>query len=214
MIVTVNAYFIAIAHKNERFARIINSNYATFDGKIPFLIARLLARPRNAPIEKISGSDLVPRLLQEAGSAGKRVFMLGAAPESNAIAVEIARSRYRVCAEGYSPPWKEYPFTPQWRDECRRRILAFRPHVLLVALGAPKQEFWMDDEREWLQEAGVELCIGCGGSLDFLSGKIRRAPVWVQELGLEGVYRLLVEPKWFRMKRLLASFIMFRYVFK
>lgn len=213
-IITVNADFIVTAHENGRFARIIEENYATFDGQVPYALARWFGRPKGCAIEKLSGSELVPALLEEAAANQKRVFMLGAAPASNAAAVAIARERYQVEAAGFSPPVEPYPFTQQWRSASLAAIKAFRPHYVLVALGAPKQEFWIDDERHHLQESGVELCIGCGGSLDFLSGRIQRAPRWMQISGLEGVFRLLAEPKWFRVKRLLRSVLVFRYVFK
>ncbi|MFT7721732.1 MAG: WecB/TagA/CpsF family glycosyltransferase [Roseateles sp.] len=214
MVVTVNADFIVTAHKNPRFARIINENASTFDGQVPFVLARHFAQPRDTPIEKISGSDLVPELLASAARQGRRVLLLGAAADSNAEATRIARERYGAQVEGYSPPLAAYPFPNDWRDACRHRIDAFRPHYIFVALGAPKQEFWMDDEQDWLADRGVELCIGCGGSLDFLSGEIRRAPRWVQRAGLEGVYRTLSEPKLFRLKRLLRSFLVFRYLWR
>lgn len=212
LIVTVNADFIVLAHENPRFASIINQNASTFDGQVPYILARKFARPRGATIEKISGSDLVLELLDSAAHGGKRVLLLGASAESNKEAVRIARERYGVQVNGYSPPLTSYPFPDGWRDECRFRIAATQPHYIFVALGAPKQEFWMDDERDWLAKQGVEMCVGCGGSLDFLSGKIRRAPRWVQRCGLEGVYRTLSEPKLFRLKRLLRSFLIFRYI--
>jgi N-acetylglucosaminyldiphosphoundecaprenol N-acetyl-beta-D-mannosaminyltransferase len=214
LVVTVNADFIVTAHADPRFARIINENCATFDGQIPFALARRLARPRHAAIEKITGSDLVPELLAEAAKTGRKVFLLGATPDANAAAVRVARDRFGAKVEGFSPPLATYPFPDEWRAQCRARIEAYRPDYIFVALGAPKQEFWMDEERAWLEPLGVRLCIGCGGSLDFLSGRIKRAPGWVQTIGLEGVYRLLAQPQWFRIKRLLRSFLMFKYIFR
>lgn len=214
LVITVNADFIVTAHEDPRFARIINENCATFDGQIPFAVARRLARPRGAAIEKISGSDLVPELLAEAARTGRKVFLLGATPEANTAAVQVARERFGADVEGFSPPLAAYPFPEDWRRQCRARIEAYRPDYIFVALGAPKQEFWMDEERAWLEPLGVRLCIGCGGSLDFLSGRIKRAPVWIQKIGLEGVYRVLAQPQWFRIKRLLRSFLMFKYIFR
>lgn len=214
LVITVNADFIVTAHADPRFARIINENCATFDGQIPYTLARRLARPRGAPIEKISGSDLVPELLEKAAQMKRKVFLLGATPEANAAAVLVARHQFGVEVEGYSPPVAAYPFPDDWRLQCRARIENYRPDYIFVALGAPKQEFWMDEERTWLEPLGVRLCLGCGGSLDFLSGRIKRAPGWVQTIGLEGVYRAFAQPQWFRIKRLLRSFLMFKYIFR
>jgi N-acetylglucosaminyldiphosphoundecaprenol N-acetyl-beta-D-mannosaminyltransferase len=206
IIVTVNAEFIAIAHKNPRFMSIINSNFATIDGQIPFFFARVLARPKNTHLEKISGSDLTLKLLENSKASGKKIFFLGAAEESNAKAVEVARTKYGATAAGYSPPLATYPFQLDWILQCRDQIAEYAPHYLFVAFGAPKQEFWMDDESGWLREIGVEICIGCGGSIDFISGAVRRAPVIIQRMGLEGLYRTFKDPSFTRIKKLCRSF--------
>lgn len=213
IIITVNADFIVAAHEQKRFARIINDNHSTFDGQIPYVLAKFLANPKKSLIEKISGSDFIVEMLNDARLHQKRVFMLGASPTANSKAIKIAQDKFGIEADGYSPPKVDYPFPEEWNAEIIRKISEFQPDYLLVAFGAPKQEFWLDENRGKLEELGLTLCIGCGGSLDFLSGEIRRAPKWAQSLGLEGIYRLIMEPKWFRLKRLLRSLNMFKYIF-
>jgi N-acetylglucosaminyldiphosphoundecaprenol N-acetyl-beta-D-mannosaminyltransferase len=209
VIVTVNADFIVRATHERRLAGIICNDYSTFDGQVPYWLAKVMARPRKIRFEKISGSDFAYDLLEHAAKHNKRVFFLGAAPQTNQGARDVTAARYGVQIDGYSPPLAEYPFDQGWQDEVMARIRAFQPHYLFVAFGMLKQEYWIDDNRAALQALGVEIAIGCGGTLDFISGRVRRAPKWLQSAGLEGVYRLLVELKWFRVKRLLRSFLVF-----
>jgi N-acetylglucosaminyldiphosphoundecaprenol N-acetyl-beta-D-mannosaminyltransferase len=201
-VVTVNADFLVTAEENPRFARLIDEGHATFDGQITWWLARWLAHPGGVHFEKISGSSFANDLLERAGARGERVFLLGARPEVNAAAVSRARARFGAEVEGYSPPVFAYPGDTALNAHILSRIAAFRPQMLLVAFGSPKQEFWIEDHRPALERAGVRLAMGCGGTLDFLAGSLRRAPVFVQSCGLEGVYRLLQEPSLMRLKRL------------
>ena len=88
-IVTVNAEFIIAAHDDEEFKRIINNNYSTLDGQIPFFFARKKTAKR---IEKISGSDLIFNVVKNAKPEHK-VFLLGDKPEHNEAAVNVAREK-------------------------------------------------------------------------------------------------------------------------
>jgi len=206
-VVTVNADFLVTAEDSPRFARLIEEGHATFDGQITWWLARWLAQPRGVTFEKISGSSFSNDLLACAAAKGERVFMLGAQPDVNAAAVHQAKERFGVQVEGYSPPVFAYPGDAKLNADILRRIDAFRPQILLVAFGSPKQEFWIEDHRTMLERAGVRLAMGCGGTLDFIAGSLRRAPVFVQRCGLEGVYRLLQEPSWMRLKRLARSLL-------
>lgn len=71
--------------------------------------------------------------------------------------------------------------------------------MLFVALGAPKQEYWIADH---IQKLGIPVAMGIGGSMDVLSGNVKRAPKWMQKMSLEWLYRLLIQPT--RFKRVLA----------
>jgi N-acetylglucosaminyldiphosphoundecaprenol N-acetyl-beta-D-mannosaminyltransferase len=214
VIVTVNADFIVRANYERRLAGIICADYSTFDGQVPYLLAKLAAKRKKIEFEKISGSDFAYRMLEHAEKNKKRVFFLGASPEINQLAMKKVSEEYDVEIAGYSPPLADYPFTDDWQDQVFSHIRDFRPHYLFVAFGMPKQEYWIDDNRDRLQQLKVEIAIGCGGTLDFLSGRVRRAPRWVQAVGFEGIYRLMVERKFFRLRRLARSFLVFLYVLR
>lgn len=208
LIVTVNAELIVIANESERLRTIINGNYATFDGQIPYLIAR--ARNRGRRFEKISGSDLIYDVCRLAGERSLRVFLLGGRASSNRAAVDILRQRFAISIEGHSPDHRPYPFDAPHDSSIMDRITAFRPHVLLVGFGAPKQEYWIDDHRLSLERLGVKWAVGMGGTFEFVAGEEKRAPVWVQRMGLETPYRLCQNPS--RFKRFLRFFRFFRYI--
>lgn len=213
-IITVNADFIVRAQKDAEFKALINRHLSTFDGQVPFALARLRNLDQATAIEKLSGSDLIYTYLREAAAADKTSFLFGASPAVNARAVEVGKALYRGKILGYSPPLAKDPLPATWTEDALAQIQAARPAYLFVALGAPKQERWIANNLDALRSAGVEYVMGCGGSIDFLSGEIKRAPRWIQSIGLEGVYRFISEPRLFRLLRILRSFRIFLYVFK
>ena len=212
VIVPCNSELIVKAQNNERFRNFINKNIATFDGQIPYLLFKL--KNRDIQVEKLSGSDLIYEFCKFAKENNKKVFLLGGYPESNKLSVGKLKKIYGIKVEGYSPPYEPYPFSKKNNEEILKRIENFKPHILFCAFGAMKQEFWIEDNLEFLKSIGVEYTMGVGGSFDFVSGRIKRAPKIIQKLGLEGVWRLIMEPKWFRLKRIFISLSIFYYFFK
>jgi N-acetylglucosaminyldiphosphoundecaprenol N-acetyl-beta-D-mannosaminyltransferase len=206
-VVTVNADFVSRSETDLRLAQLISGNIATLDGQIVYWLAKL--QNPNCEFSKISGSDFVYRIASVAAAKGRKLFLLGGSESANSQSVQRLAADFGVSVDGYSPPHLEYPFTPDVESEIMRRIADFGPHYLCVGFGSPKQEFWIDDHRVKLEAAGVSLVVGVGGALDFISGNIKRAPRWVQSVGLEGVYRLISEPNIMRLKRILSSFKVF-----
>jgi N-acetylglucosaminyldiphosphoundecaprenol N-acetyl-beta-D-mannosaminyltransferase len=157
------------------------------DGQPLLWASRLL---RTGLPEKISGADLVPRLLERAGRRGLRAYFLGGAPGVAAEAAEIARRRHGACIAGVDSP--VVARSGEAAPEVLDRIREARPHLLFVALGAPKQELFIDRYRS---ELASTVCFGIGASLDFLAGRVRRAPAWVSRAGCEWLFRLSQDPK-------------------
>jgi N-acetylglucosaminyldiphosphoundecaprenol N-acetyl-beta-D-mannosaminyltransferase len=162
--------------------------------------------------EKLSGSDIVYDFCEFARQHNYRVFFLGGKKESNKIAVRTIKEEHHIAIAGYSPNFEEYPFSEQFNTLCLDAITQFRPDILFVGFGAPKQEYWADDNISILSETGVKYIIGCGGTFDFISNTIKRAPVFIQKIGLEGLYRFFQEPNKIRYKRLIDSFKFFKYI--
>lgn len=142
----------------------------------------------------ITGSDLTPALLEEVSARnGVRVFLLGAAPgvaDAAAAVIERRWSAVKVCGTCSPSPGFECDLAAL--AEIDAQIAASRPDVLIVGLGAPKQELWASSVRQ-SNPARVTLCVGA--TIDFLAGKVRRAPRWLRGTGFEWLHRLATEPR-------------------
>jgi N-acetylglucosaminyldiphosphoundecaprenol N-acetyl-beta-D-mannosaminyltransferase len=212
IIIPTNAEVIVKANENEKLKDIINKNFSTFDGQVPYALAKL--QNKGIEFEKISGSDLIYDFCQMAKDKNYKVFLLGGYEDSNKITVKKLQEKYNIEIKGYSPAYEAYPFSKTNNDTILNKIESFKPDILFVGFGAPKQEFWIDDNKQILEDIGVKWAIGSGGSFEFVAGKIKRAPKIVQKIGLEGIWRFLLEPKWFRFKRLLISLKIFKYLWR
>ena len=159
------------------------------DGKPILWAAALLGTPLP---EKVSGSDLIEPLLHLAGRSAWRVFLLGGAPGVAGAAAERARHDFGVNVVGTASPFIRLDGTAGDLEQGIEEVAAVRPDLVLVAMGAPKQERWIHHNRERL---GAAVGVGVGASLDFVIGRIARAPRWVSSAGLEWLYRLVREPR-------------------
>jgi N-acetylglucosaminyldiphosphoundecaprenol N-acetyl-beta-D-mannosaminyltransferase len=189
-LVTANVDFLVQARNDMELHRIfLNADMVLCDGTPIVWASRWLGA--SLP-ERVAGSDLVPLLIELAARKGYRPFFLGASPETVQEAVARLRAQYPTLdiAGYYSPPFSN--LLEMDHAECRRRILTAQPDLLFVAFGCPKQEKWM---AMHFQDLVVPVTIGVGGTIDFLAGRIRRAPVWMQRTGAEWLFRLAQEPR-------------------
>ncbi len=160
------------------------------DGMPLLWAARLLKTPLP---EKVSGSDLIWPLMRLAAERGRRVYFLGGAPGS----AELARQKLQqqlpaLQVVGTDSSRVDMNGSAEIQRPILERIAAARPDLLIVALGAPKQEIWSSEHREQL---GTAVALGLGASLDFIAGSLRRAPRWMSNAGLEWAYRLAQDPR-------------------
>jgi len=193
---TVNPEFIMAAQRDETFRQVINHAAVCLPDGIGVLwAARRLGHPLR---ERVAGSDMVEQIAARAARAGWRIYFLGAAPGVADKAAVILQSRYPglVVAGTFagSPALDE-------QDAIVERICAAQPDVLFVAFGAPAQDVWIARNQPRLQ---APVAVGVGGAFDFIAGVSKRAPTWVQRLGLEWLHRLYCEPwRWRRQLALL-----------
>ncbi|MDX1934572.1 MAG: WecB/TagA/CpsF family glycosyltransferase [Capsulimonadales bacterium] len=197
-IVTADASMVVTYTEDAEFARIVDAaDLVTPDG------AGILwaSRYRGTPVRnKVSGVDLAARCCALSGEKGWRLFFFGAAPG----VAEEARARMLARYPGANiVGFRDGFFKPAEETAIVEEIRAARPDILLVALGIPKQEKFISRHREAL---GVPVMIGVGGTLDVFSGTVRRAPVWMQNTGLEWLYRLASNPKKISKVKLLPQF--------
>jgi N-acetylglucosaminyldiphosphoundecaprenol N-acetyl-beta-D-mannosaminyltransferase len=188
---TPNVDHVMIAHEDAR----MREAYARVDLSVPDGMPLVWAsRLLKAPLpERVAGSDLVPALLERAAERGWSVYFLGGAPGAAQLAAELLVKRLpRLRIVGVDAPRFDPAAPRESQAEVVARIRDARPDLVFVAFGAPKQEIWIHRYRDELRPS---VMLGVGASLDFLAGKVPRAPRWIARSGLEWLYRLSREPK-------------------
>ena len=188
---TPNVDHVVNVGSDAEFARAYASvSLSLVDGTPLLWSSRLLGAPLPA---KISGSDLVRPLVQRAAQRGWRVYLLGAGPGVAQEAAAIFERELGAHVVGVDSP--RISARPGGVDESAaalERLSAARPDLVLVAFGSPKQELWIHHHRAQL---GPAVAVAIGASLDFVAGRVKRAPAWMSRAGLEWVFRLAQEPR-------------------
>ncbi len=192
-VVTANPIMVMAALENPGFAKVMSrADLIVPDGAGVVWAARYCGSP---VAERVTGFDLMHRLLKEGEKRRWRVYLLGTSQDIIESAAEKLQLQYpQVKIVGYRNGF----FTSEQDEEIIEEIRSLAPHLLFVARGMEK-EGWNADYKEKL---GVPFIMGVGGSFDVVSGKLKRAPGVFQKLKLEWLYRLLQEPS--RYKRMLA----------
>jgi N-acetylglucosaminyldiphosphoundecaprenol N-acetyl-beta-D-mannosaminyltransferase len=142
--------------------------------------------------DRVYGPELTVRYCRRAAERGHRVWLYGGAtPTALAELEQVLARRFPgiVIAGGWSPPHR--PLTEDERRELAARIDADRADIVFVGVGAPKQEKWMAEMRPLLE---APVLAGVGAAFDFIAGRTRQAPPWMQRSGLEWLFRLSQDP--------------------
>jgi N-acetylglucosaminyldiphosphoundecaprenol N-acetyl-beta-D-mannosaminyltransferase len=149
-----------------------------------------LARWHGLPIDRrVCGSDLMKAFCQQTGNRYRHFFYGGGAGVAQDLAQRL-NDRHNITVAGtYTPPFR--PLTSDEEKDVVARVQATAPDVMWIGLSTPKQEHWMYDHRDKFL---VPAMLGVGAAFDFNSGKLQRAPTWMGDMGLEWLFRLLVEP--------------------
>lgn len=190
-VVAVNTDVIIKIKNDEYLKRITDEADLTLvDGKPLIWIANWLKHPVK---EKISGSDLVPRLCRIAADKGYTIFIVGG---KNGVADKAKMNLERTFAkikivDTYSPPFG-FENDENELEKINRRISNASPDIVIACFGCPKQEKWVYENYK-KYNAIVSIC--AGATVDFLAGSVKRAPKWMSDHGLEWFYRFLQEPK-------------------
>lgn len=192
---TGNLDHLVLADRDADFrAAYRKADLVVADGAPVVWLSRIASRSAGGPLpERVAGSDLFWELARASGDANLRLFFLGGMPGAAARAAEVVEKRHpRARIAGtYCPPFEVFE-TKDEQAKIRRIVRQAAPDILLVALGAPKQEKWIAANKDLL---GVPVAIGVGGSFEMAAGVRRRAPIWLQLSGLEWLYRFAQEPR-------------------
>ncbi|MBF2084104.1 WecB/TagA/CpsF family glycosyltransferase [Thermoleptolyngbya sp. C42_A2020_037] len=190
-VVTPNAHHIMMLQHDRLFREIYHHSFLSVPDGVPLLwAAHFLGTPLNG---RVNGTDLFEELCAVAAQKGLRVFLLGGRPGAadRAKAVLQARHPSLDIVGTHCPPYG-FERDPDELALIQSKVRAGAPHLLFVGLGAPKQEKWMYAHYKAL---GVPISLGIGVSFELVADMVRRAPVPMQKLGMEWLFRLLMEPK-------------------
>jgi N-acetylglucosaminyldiphosphoundecaprenol N-acetyl-beta-D-mannosaminyltransferase len=189
-VATANVDFLMHSMRDKSLQEILCSCDLVVPDGMPILwAAKMLGGSLK---ERVCGVDLVPRLAKLCVERRFSMFLLGATDAISARAAENLKQSFpglRIAGR-YSPPAR--PLGQMNHEEILKKIAQAKPDILLVAFGNPKQEKWIAMHRDRLD---VPVCIGVGGSLDFIAGAVPRAPRWMRNSGLEWLYRVSQEPR-------------------
>jgi N-acetylglucosaminyldiphosphoundecaprenol N-acetyl-beta-D-mannosaminyltransferase len=186
-ICTVNVAILMMMASDTRLQQFVDqAALIVADGQPLVWASRLLSRPLP---ERVTGVDLVDALAKRAEQKQFKVYLMGATQEVIEATATKLKAKYpllKICgvADGYFS-----------ETEAPARVRAIREsgaQVLLVGMGVPRQEYFLD---QYWSELGVNLALAVGGSFEVITGRKKRAPRWMQKVGLEWFYRLLQEPQ-------------------
>lgn len=187
--ITANTHYVMVSHGDPSLRRINEEAAFLLADGAPLVWA---SRWRRAPLpERVAGSDLIYDLCEQAAARGDRVFFLGGPLGVAQAAADRLEQRYPglIVAGVACPPFRSLNDAEQ--ADLIAQIRDARPDLLFVAFGQPKGERWI---RQHLDEIEVSVCVQVGASFEFVAGSVRRAPRWVQRIGMEWAWRLGTDP--------------------
>lgn len=194
LIAAPNVEFIMTAQKDYEFFEILNSaKLATPDSIGVEIAAKMQKKPLK---ERIPGQAYFRKVLEVGEKEGWTFYFLGGKGDTAQRAIQNVKKIYpdlKVvgCHEGF--------FEKEMEEEVIKQINELEPNVLFVAMGAPAQEKWIAKHQ---QELKVDVAAGQGGTFDYEAGNIKRAPKWMQKMGMEWLWRLMLQPS--RIRRMLV----------
>lgn len=186
-VVTADSNGIVLAQSDSELFEILNTAELVTADSVGVIWA---AKRKGEPLpERVSGVDIFAKLCQRSAEKGYRIFLLGSAPG----VAEMAAERCRLLYPGCNIVGSKHGYFPEDSDELiAQEVAEAKPDILFVAMGMPRQEKFIHRTQDIVK---APIAIGVGGTLDVFSGRVKRAPAWVQKLKMEWVWRTLQNPK-------------------
>jgi len=190
---TPNSEIVMQAQRNPEFKSILNSaDLLVADGAGVVLASKLLKTPLK---EKVSGIDLAKNLFRVFSGKNVSFYILGGQPGvAEMAAINLIAEYKKIKIAGYDHGY----FKPEEENDVIQRINGVKPDIVLVGMGAPKQEYWINRN---LYRLNCKVLIGVGGSIDVFAGKVSLTPEFIRKAGFEWLHRLIREPR--RIKRMM-----------
>lgn len=202
-IVSLNPENLVESQRNHLFKKALQTaQIKIIDGMGVVLAGRIL----NVEVgERQTGVDLMKRLIEEAGKRRLRVLLIGGKP---GLALKLSQCYQKKFSEAKFFGLTGIKDIKNIQKEEERQVFSivtdFKPHIIFVAFGSPVQEIWIEKNRPKFKGC---VCMGVGGAFDYLSGEIKRAPVFIQKIGLEWLFRLINQPWRIKRQLKLISFL-------
>lgn len=204
--VVVNAAKLVAMQRDQQLADIVHScMLVNADGQAVVWASRILGDPLPC---RVAGIDLMIALLGVAEQKAYRTFFLGATEEVVNKVIEVCLSRH---PDLQISGWHCGYFDETEEQEIVQNIRLSNSDILFLAMGTPQKEYWLAKYKDILN---VPFCMGVGGSFDVVAGKVKRAPVWMQQCGLEWFHRFLQEPRRMWKRYLVTNSVFLWMVFK
>lgn len=186
-LITLNAALLMMMKSNAALAHACNAgDIIVADGMPIVWSTRLLGTPL---VDRVAGVDLMQKLLERGSEERISVYFLGAKQEVIDTLLDLCRKRYpglkiAGARNGY--------FSEDEHNEVVHEIASTKPDILFIGMPTPFKEIWGEKYRDQL---GAKVIFGVGGSFDVIGGYVKRAPVWMQNIGMEWFWRLMMEPR-------------------
>ena len=190
LVIAVNGQVFVAAHQQPKFADVIRrAEEVVLDGISVFLATRAL---RDAKAHRVQGVELMNRICKVANDYSLRVMLLGGREgAADKMKDMLATSSPNLIVGTYCPPFG-FEKSQEGIETTQLAIRDFNPDIVFAAFGAPKQELFMDQH---IRPLHVPVAMAVGGSFEMVSGMVRRAPMWVQAIGMEWLFRTILEPR-------------------
>lgn len=192
------AKVVALQNDLELRESVNSSDIINLDGQAVVWAARFLNKPAK---ERVAGIDLMVNLIEMASKNNFKIYLLGAKEEVVSKLASIYAQKYgKDLVVGYRNGY----FTKEQEKDVIEDIVRSKPDMLFVAITSPKKENLLFQYKNELKSVG--FIMGVGGSFDVIAGKVKRAPMWMQNAGLEWFYRFMQEPKRMWKRYLIGNF--------
>jgi len=190
-VITANAQFYNLAERRADFRECLaRAEYVCADGISVVLACKWLGKQ---DVSRVPGVDMVDHLCAGAAASGLSTYFLGGQPGSAEKTSEVLAQRHPgLQVAGIGCPPRGFERDPEMLQAVLDDIRQVSPSIIFVALGAPKQELFINEHIRPLE---VPVAMGVGGSFEMIAGRVKRAPRWMQRTGLEWVYRWIQEPR-------------------
>ena len=191
-ITVVNVHSTMMSKRDEKYKKAINNSFiALSDGKPISMLGNILYHETKPFFKRITGPYLLEHILDNSAEKRWRHFFYGSCPETIKKIKYVINDRFsEVKADFLSPPYGN--LSDEMAENHIAIINKFKPHFIWIGLGAPKQEMFL---YNYYKKFKFGILIGVGAGFDYFAGNIKRAPIWMQSLSLEWLYRLIQEPQ-------------------